>query len=418
MTCESCVEKDRIISELKKRIELLERRNKDMEEQLKEISSYVWKPKRHTTTPQKLGPPAGHEPHTRPVPDTVHRTVSLSLKRCPECSRALSKPVRMRERYVEDIRPPEPLNTRYLIPVYYCRHCKEQVSPKPVEVIPKCRFGIKIMLLTSYLRYGMLLPFNKIASLLEASYGLRVTEGCLVDALTRFADHLGPEFEKIKTEIRESPYVHKDTTSWPINGKNRVLWTFVSEKHTLLLVRDTKAQGIVYQTLGTDYKGVSITDGAKEYQYLGWAQQTCWVHLLRSTRKLETVEGKALHGKVKELYHLAKSRKAGKSVLQAYVDDLLSIPFNERKCIVFQKRMEQNRDKLFTFMYRKGVKSDNNAAERGLRPSVVMRKITGGNRSAKGARNHEVIMSVMGTWQKQGMDFLSHGEEYMRNHVR
>jgi len=38
-----------------------------------------------------------------------------------------------------------------------------------------------------------------------------------------------------------------------------------------------------------------------------------------------------------------------------------------------------------------------------------MRKITGGNRSEKGARNHEVIMSVMGTWKKQGLDFFEEG---------
>ncbi len=52
------------------------------------------------------------------------------------------------------------------------------------------------------------------------------------------------------------------------------------------------------------------------------------------------------------------------------------------------------------------VDCTNNAAERDLRPSVVMRKITGGNRSAKGARNHEVIMSVMQTWNKQGIDYM------------
>lgn len=418
MTCESCLPLLEETKLLRQRNEELEKRIKEVEEQLKEIRSYIWKPRTQTTNPQKLGPPTGHEPHTRPVPGTVHRTVSLSLTQCPHCSGLLSKPVRTRKRYVEDIRPPEQLNTMYLIPVYYCTHCKKQVSPKPVEVIPKCRFGVKLMLLTAYLRYGMLLPFNKISSLLAVAYGLQVTEGCLVDALSRFAGHLGPEFERIKGEMRKAPAVNIDTTGWPINGKNRVLWTFIAEKHMLLLVRDTKAQGIVYQTLGTDYKGVSITDGAKEYQRLGWKQQACWVHLLRATRRLETAEGKALHGKVKELYHLAKSRKVGKSVLQASVDDLLSMSFTEKKCITFQKRLEQNRDSLFTFMYRKGVKSDNNAAERGLRPSVVMRKITGGNRSPSGARNHEVIMSVMGTWQKQGRDFLGHGEEYLRGCVR
>lgn len=274
------------------------------------------------------------------------------------------------------------------------------------------------MLLTSFLRYGMLLPFNKIADLLETCYGLSVSEGCLVGSLTRFAEHLGPEFEQIRQEIRETAFTHTDTTGWRINGQNKVIWDFISEKHTLLLVRDTKAQGIVYQTLGREYKGVSITDCAREYDYLGWKQQKCWVHFLRYTRKLESGEGKLLHQKVKELYRLAKSRRVGKGRLYALLDDLRAVPFTEKKCITFVKRLEKNRDHLFTFMYRKGVSDNNNAAERGLRPSVVMRKITGGNRSPKGARNHEVIMSVMGTWEKQGKGLMDYGHEYIQNHLR
>lgn len=410
MTCESCLEKDKIISELRKRIEELER-------QIKEIKSYIWKPKRQTDNPGKLGPPENHEPHNRPIPDKIHRKVELGLARCPDCNGRLSKPLRTRKRYVEDITQPEPFNTEYTTPYYYCRKCEKQVSPKPAEVIPRCRFGIRLMLFISFLRYGILLQFNKIADLLETCYGISVSEGCLVDSLTRFAEYLGPEFEHIREEIRETASTHIDTTGWRINGRNKVLWDFISEKHMLLLIRDTKAQGIVYQTLGRDYRGVSITDCAREYDYLGWKQQKCWVHLLRYTRDLESEGGKLLHQKVKELHRLAKSRKVGKGKLHKKLDTLLSMPFTEKKCVTFLKRLEKNRDHLFTFMYRRGVSDNNNAAERGLRPSVVMRKITGGNRSAKGARNHEVIMSVMGTWEKQGRDFFQEGYKVIQEHL-
>ena len=212
MTCESCLPLLRENQELKKRIQ-------ELEERVKEITSYIWKPKRQTDEPRKLGPLNNHEPHNRPIPDKIHKKVNLSLPRCPDCNRRLSRPVRWRKRYVEDITQPEPFNTEYLIPHYYCRGCRKQVSPKPPEVIPKCRFGIRLMLLTSFLRYGMLLPFNKIATLLETCYGITASEGCLVDSLTRFAGYLGPEFEQIRQEIRETAYTHIDTTGWRINGR-------------------------------------------------------------------------------------------------------------------------------------------------------------------------------------------------------
>ncbi|MEM3064581.1 MAG: transposase [Candidatus Nitrosotenuis sp.] len=40
---------------------------------------------------------------------------------------------------------------------------------------------------------------------------------------------------------------------------------------------------------------------------------------------------------------------------------------------------------LFTFLDTEGVKCHNNDAERQIRPSVVIRKITYGNRSEEGA---------------------------------
>ena len=410
MTCESCDEKDRIISDLQKRIE-------ELEQQVKEIKSYIWKPKNQTDKPRELGPPDNHEPHNRPIPDKIHRKVNLKLARCPDCNGELSKPVRTRRRYVEDIAQPEPFNTEFTIPYYYCPSCRKQVSPKPAEVIPKCRFGIRLMLLTSFLRYGTLLPFNKIADLLETCYGISLSEGCLVDSLTRFAEYLGPEFERIRQEIRETAYTHIDTTGWRINGRNKVLWDFISEKHTLLLVRDTKAQGIVYQTLGRDYKGVSITDCAREYDYLGWRQQKCWSHFLAFTKKLESGEGTYLHKRVKLIYRSARSGKVSAQTLLKRIDRLCAISFTEKKCANMVKRLQKNRDSLFTFLEVPGVSDNNNAAERGLRPSVVMRKITGGNRSPKGARNHEVIMSVMGTWEKRGRNFMDYGYGYVQRNL-
>lgn len=49
---------------------------------------------------------------------------------------------------------------------------------------------------------------------------------------------------------------------------------------------------------------------------------------------------------------------------------------------------------------------DNNEAERSLRPFVIMRKIIGCLRSEIGVRTHEVMMSLISTWEKQGKDIF------------
>lgn len=416
--CESCKKKDKIISELKDRIVLLEEKNREFEEQIKEIKSYIWKPREQTDEPKKLGPPANHRPHNRPVPEKIHKKVRLSLGKCPDCGGRLSKPLRTRKRYVEDIRPPEPMNTEYEIPYYWCRKCSKQVSPRPAEVIPRCRFGVKLMLLVTFLRYGMLLPFNKIAKELEIVYGISVSEGCLVDSITRFAGYAGPEFEEIKKEVKQLSSLHMDWSGWRINGKNVWLWDFIGGTASLLLIRRSRGKDVIREVLGEDYKGISVSDCMPPARHLEWKQQKCWVHFLRYTRNLDSAEGKLLHARLKHIYELARTGEFSVDSLLKKIDGLKEICLAEKKCVTMLKRLDKYRDSLFTFVDNPEVPDNNNEAERGLRPSVVMRKITGGNRSDKGARNHEVIMSVMQTWDKQGLDFFDEGMSIIQENLR
>ena len=66
-----------------------------------------------------------------------------------------------------------------------------------------------------------------------------------------------------------------------------------------------------------------------------------------------------------------------------------------------QARMERHREPLLTCLRYEGVLSENNPAERAIRPQVIMRKIFGGPRSLAGAKAHEVNTSVLETLRKQ-----------------
>ena len=78
------------------------------------------------------------------------------------------------------------------------------------------------------------------------------------------------------------------------------------------------------------------------------------------------------------------------------------------------KRLKKYQEKLTTFLHHKEVDGtarlsspkSNNAAERAIRPVVVMRKITGGSRSAAGASAWAILASVMRTAETQGRDVL------------
>lgn len=74
---------------------------------------------------------------------------------------------------------------------------------------------------------------------------------------------------------------------------------------------------------------------------------------------------------------------------------------------ILAQRIEEHLAELFVFIEDPRVPSDNNAAERSVRPSVIARKISGGTRSETGSRTKMILMSLFGTWALRGQDTLA-----------
>jgi hypothetical protein len=75
-----------------------------------------------------------------------------------------------------------------------------------------------------------------------------------------------------------------------------------------------------------------------------------------------------------------------------------------------KKRIERNKDKLFTFMEYEGVPWNNNNAEHAVRQFVRLRN-TIFNSTPKGHREYATLLSIQQTLRYRGMGFL----EFMRS---
>ena len=73
---------------------------------------------------------------------------------------------------------------------------------------------------------------------------------------------------------------------------------------------------------------------------------------------------------------------------------------------VLAERMERFMGELFTFVEYPEAPSENNAAERAIRPAVVARKISGGTRSARGSNTASVLRSLFETWALEGQNTI------------
>ena len=82
--------------------------------------------------------------------------------------------------------------------------------------------------------------------------------------------------------------------------------------------------------------------------------------------------------------------------------ELIELSFADKDCCRIQKRLRDFQHTLLTFHDYAGVVSDNNKAEREIRPAVIMRKNSGQNKSEKGADMQAVPMSIYRTLKIRG----------------
>jgi hypothetical protein len=73
-------------------------------------------------------------------------------------------------------------------------------------------------------------------------------------------------------------------------------------------------------------------------------------------------------------------------------------------CRALAKLVLRHEDELFQFVLVEGLASNNNLAERSIRPLVIMRKISGGSRSPNGSKTRMALASLFGTWQARGLN--------------
>jgi hypothetical protein len=140
--------------------------------------------------------------------------------------------------------------------------------------------------------------------------------------------------------------------------------------------------------------------------------QRCWVHLLRDVHKLKeqfpTLGVQEWCVGLRDIYDHAKGfssevpneRVSARFGFQRELNALAS-PFAGTNLpqSTLCKRLLAFEGELLTFVEHPQVPSENNFAERAIRPRVIARKISGGTRSEAGSMMMAVLSSLFATWQ-------------------
>lgn len=420
------------------RIERLEKENgrlRDENEKLKDELKALRQPpswakagkkEQERKARKKKGPKVGHSANIRKRPEKVDRDVNLVPKQCPHCNSELPAPHKWHHHRQIDIPPPsEPIVTQYNMGWCWCKECRKEVSSG--EKLSGSLYGPMLHAMVCYWHFGLSLTFGKIAKLLDDQYGLKISRGQLSELVTRSAKEFNSTYEDLRTSLLDQPHIYADETGWRNDGANWWLWSFSNNDISCYVIDKSRGGQVVDDVLGGRYSGVLSSDFYSAYNKIICEKQKCWAHTLREMHELKEKYphnkeivwyGRRLHCFYERGVILQGEHRTGKDVekrlVRLKVDTMRFLlkghmhPELKR----LSKRLIKYRAELYTFI-KTGVDPTNNHAEREIRPAVVMRKISYGNRSDQGVANQSVLMSLIRTAEKRDVDFIP----FVANHL-
>jgi hypothetical protein len=369
---------------------------------------------------KRPGRKAGHPGARRPTPERVDRQVDHRLEQCPTCQGPLTRTRQTRTRITEDI--PEqitPVVTAHTIHRDWCPRCQKAVAPVVTEALPGATLGNRTLVLSAWLHYGLGNTLSQIVAVFNHHLMMKLTPGGLMQMWYRLQAILFAWYLQIQAEALDSAVLHGDETGWRVNGKTHWLWCFTTTELTYFMIDRSRGSPALAEFFKDEFAGTLVTDFWGAYNAVACARrQTCLVHLLRElktveksgrpgshwpafAKKLRRLLGDAIRLRKREDVPAAEyaSRRAR---LTIRLDELIATAWEDKDAKRLIKRLRRHRDDLLTFLDEPNVPFDNNHAERAIRPAVMIRKNSFGNRSERGADAQAVLMSVYRTLQQRG----------------
>jgi transposase len=370
----------------------------------------------------------GHAPANRPVPDHVDEDLFEPLRGCPCCGGDVEDVVDLPPQYVVDLPPEIRLWVRrFHTQSGWCGRCRRRVRSRHPEQHSTAtgaagvQVGPRALALGVDLKHRIGVPYKKLSGVFFLFFGVTIAPATWVRAEQRIAGRLEPTYQALIVATRQSAVVHADETGWYVTDATKKAWLWVfavpEPKITLYAIRLSRGGEVAEEILGADFAGVLGIDGWAGYIQLLCRKGQCNGHLLRRARELLEVQLRGAARFPHAVERLILDAMAVKRLrddlspqdyaalcdqVRAELELLLAGRIEEPANRRFAQHLRNHADELLTFLDVPGLAPTNNLGEQEIRPGVVVRKISAGNRTLLGAHVHEIAASVSRTAERNG----------------
>lgn len=393
-------------------------------------------PEKRKAERKRPGRSVGHRGEWRraPLEEMCDEHIEVPLECCPDCGgRLAAERQRVIEQTILELPVLKPRVIRLRTYRNQCQQCQRSVqSHHPLQVsvavgAAGTHLGPRALAVATALNKDFKLPLRKSCQVLQQCFGLSLSPGGLSQAVARVAKRLKPEYEQILEQVRHSEVVYSDETGWWLDGPGYTLWVFTNQQTTYYRIVSSRTRETARRILGEDFNGVLVSDCLSVYDDLNPLQHKCYAHHLKAiSNALKTPEGKGSTYllELRALLHSAQLLKRlmpqlplqlfqqGHHSLAQRFEQLLAQPRGQpndpqsQQEEKIRQRLFKQHDHLLTFLDYPQVEATNNQAERQLRPAVISRKISCGNKTEQGATTWQILASLAATAHQQGNSFI------------
>ncbi len=374
---------------------------------------------------KKPGRKPGHAGAYRQIPERVDQEIEVPLECCPHCQSDVTDRAALVQ-YIEEIPPLRPVVTRLVTWQANCPTCGEVRSTHPLQTsiaggAAAVQLGPRALSIAVLLNKQLGVTMRKTCQTLSKLLGLSITPGGLSQALDRAAGKVEADYHAVCEAIRTSEVVYSDETSWWVGEPKWWLWTFTTPTATLYRVQKSRASEVAKETLGDAFAGMLVSDCLNVYDSIICRKHKCIAHHQRAIAKARDrpdtqdpsylLQWKWLFKSVTALWKArpAMSKEAffeESARIEQTVERLLNQPVTQPGDVAVQNRLLKQWPHLLGCLQEPKAEPTNNRAERSLRPAVIARKLSCGNRTERGRRTWEILASLAATCQQNANDLL------------
>lgn len=422
---------------LKQQIKNIEERCNTLEQELKRVNGLLaqflnantpssqlppqfkttWNPRPLVGTKPR-GKPVGSNGATKEAPKHIdaHVEIKPDVSACTKCRKRLHSQIRTR--HVYEIKKIVVSVTEVTEHEGYCRTCDLTYKGVHPDIPSEGMIGYNLLAFFTELKHNFAGSYDKISTFFESLTGESFSGAAINDCVERVAKQLTPSYKEFENKLPCVPYAHSDETSWFVNGEQQWLWHFTTEDFVFLTINKSRSRNVITNFFGDQFDGVIISDCFRVYNKFASAFHKDWVHLMRKTHfeadKNKNGDITNLHKELHMMYNEINTFIDTEPTFEQRVWQSICSHQKLQRITQhnWQSKTAQNIISNWLKEYQgqwllpiimPNISLTNNIAERGIRSIIPTRKLLGGHRTNKGAKNFAIIESHRQTWRMQGM---------------